>query len=127
MVSARRITCPSCRPKQPWACLHGCNAGKEAAELTNVEPHEPGGVLPATNAEHTPTKRTAGFELAGAAEAATTTKPEALESWVGGDAGHGHRRYTAPREGSTEGKRVLTTVLPQGDIERKPKPDGPPR
>jgi hypothetical protein len=36
------------------------------------------------SAEPAPTKDTASVELSGAAERATTAKPEALEPWVGG-------------------------------------------
>ena len=67
------------------------NADAKAAEPVIVDAHEPGGVplaVKAAPAVPAPTEDTAGVELASAAEGATTAKPEALEPWARGEAGH---------------------------------------
>ena len=56
----------------------------------SVDAYEPGGVYPAVNAAPAPTKDTAGIEHASVADGAATAKPEALEPWVGGEAGREH-------------------------------------
>jgi hypothetical protein len=60
-------------------------------------------------AVHTPTKDTAGVELASVAEGAATAKHEALEPWGRGE--DGRARDMAPRDGSTDGERALEALL----------------
>lgn len=55
------------------------NTGAKAVERVVVEAHEPGGASLDANGAPAPTEGTASVELAGGAEGATTTKPEALE------------------------------------------------
>ena len=64
------------------------DANAEAAEHAVVDAHEPRGVPSAVKAIPAPTEDTASVELASPAKGAVTAKPEALEPWAGGEAGH---------------------------------------
>jgi hypothetical protein len=64
------------------------NAKADVREPAHVEVQSSEGVLLATNAIPAPDRGTAGIELIGAAEGATTAKPEALEAWACDKAGH---------------------------------------
>jgi hypothetical protein len=65
------------------------NAEADVRELAHVEVQASEGVLLAVNAIPVPARGTAGVELIGAAESATTAEPEALEAWAGDKAGRG--------------------------------------
>ena len=52
-------------------------------------------MLSISNAEPAPAKDTAGIKLVSVAEGATTTKPEALKPWVGGEGGRIRRHERA--------------------------------
>ena len=62
------------------------------------------GVPSVMKAVPAPAKDTASVKLASAAKGAATAKLEALEPWVGGEAGHGHGRDKAQRDGAAERK-----------------------
>jgi hypothetical protein len=65
------------------------NAKADVREPAHVEMQESERVPLAMSAVPAPAKGTAGIKLIGVAESATTTEPEALESWAGNKAGHG--------------------------------------
>ena len=71
------------------------NADMDASEAKplGVDTHERGGALPVVGAVPAPAEGTAGIELAGGAEIATTAKPEALGHMAGqGMDGKHHRK-----------------------------------
>jgi hypothetical protein len=65
------------------------NAKADVREPAHVKVQASEGVLLAANAIPAPDRGTAGVELIGAAEGATTAEPEALEAWAGDKAGRG--------------------------------------
>jgi hypothetical protein len=65
------------------------NAEADVREPAHVKVQASEGVLLAANAIPAPDRGTAGVELIGAAEGATTAEPEALEAWAGDKAGRG--------------------------------------
>jgi len=107
----------------------------EAAEPEVIDGHKSRGVRKAVNAVPAPAKDTAGVELASVVEGAATVKPEALEPWVGGEAGRERdmaleggatRRArgtdTVPRESPTDGERRPEALLQVDPIEVRASP-----
>ena len=77
------------------------NADAREVEPSSVETHDRGGVLPVVDTEPALADGTAGVELAGGAERATTAKPKALEPWAYSEAGCEGPRHCRERAGAT--------------------------